>query len=168
MIRGVLNRLAERLEPNDPLNAALSAAKLKENDETVVESLRTHLAGASADRVHRTILSWNERREFARGDTDYLDDRAYRLLLAVDQGAAVTPIPAADRARFEQEARLGHLPLTDAFAELAEAEPRPKRARGTQRQGQAPSDQRRSTTPGTRIRTCGPRSVERHSPADRL
>ncbi len=56
--------------------------------------------------------------------TNYLDDRAYRLLTAAVRGDAVRPIDPAVRDQFLEEAKLGRMPLNDAFERLASLEPR--------------------------------------------
>lgn len=56
--------------------------------------------------------------------SDYLFDRAFRLLSAIAAGEPVRPIDPANAELFTQERELGQMPLADAFARLAELEPR--------------------------------------------
>ena len=56
--------------------------------------------------------------------TDYLGDRAFRLLTAARDRTDVRPIDPAVRDQFNDEARLGSVPLDRAFEELAALEPR--------------------------------------------
>lgn len=60
----------------------------------------------------------------ARNRSDYLSDRAFRLLAAIADGGPVRPIDPALADLFTQERELGQMPLADAFARLAELEPR--------------------------------------------
>ena len=56
--------------------------------------------------------------------TSYLDDRAYRLLTAVVEAMPVRAIDPVVRDQFLAEAKLGRMPLEDAFEYLASLEPR--------------------------------------------
>jgi hypothetical protein len=56
--------------------------------------------------------------------TSYLMDRAFRLLTAARDRDEVRPIDPLVRDQFLAEARLGRLPLEEAFAELLRQEPR--------------------------------------------
>ena len=59
----------------------------------------------------------------ARRRSNFLWDRAFRLLSAALEGGPVKPIPPAFADLFEEEARLGRMPLQEAFAYLATREP---------------------------------------------
>jgi hypothetical protein len=80
--------------------------------------------------------------------TTYLDDRAYRLLIAVVDDGSVRPIDPAVRDQFLAEAKLGRLPLKDGFEYLASLEPRlhdlPPRRLADLRQKQSGFTSRRS------------------------
>jgi hypothetical protein len=56
--------------------------------------------------------------------TSYLDDRAYRLLIAAVTDTAIGPIDPAVSDQFLAEAVLGRMSLAEAFEHLAELEPR--------------------------------------------
>jgi hypothetical protein len=55
--------------------------------------------------------------------SDYLSDRIFRLLSALLDDTAVRPIDPDLAELFEEEARLGRMPLRDAFQQLAALEP---------------------------------------------
>lgn len=98
----------------------MSYAKQDASDESAAEPLRLEIRDIPTDVVDREIRYWAFRQ-------DYLEDRAYRLLVAAHGGEPVAPIAASDRIRVEQEAMLGRLPLPDAFDRLADAEPELRR-----------------------------------------
>jgi hypothetical protein len=56
--------------------------------------------------------------------TNYLNDRAYRLLTATVNQAPVRPIDPTVRDQFLEEERFGQMSLAGAFARLASLEPR--------------------------------------------
>lgn len=72
-------------------------------------------ANASSIDTARTALS---RR------CDYVSNRAYRLLSAVDDDTPVAPVAQHLEQLFSQEEALGRMPLDQAFRYLAEIEPR--------------------------------------------
>jgi hypothetical protein len=96
--------------------AAMSQAKGDASDEVAAAALREEIRDIPQGVVDREISGWGERQ-------DYLDDRAYRLLVAAHGGGSVAPIRESDRIVFEQEAILGRLPLPEAFRRLSDAEP---------------------------------------------
>ena len=110
------------MSPDDALNICLLTARLRDDDETALEILRGKLTKVSPEEIRTTLAEWDQRR--AHIPRDYVDDRAYLLLLAYHTGNDVMPVAEEDREQFEEEARLGHMPLPDAYAELVEAEPR--------------------------------------------
>lgn len=96
--------------------AAMSQAKRDVDDEAAAAALRAEILGIPTTVIDSELSDWS-----ARGN--YLRDRAYRLLVAARDGGMVEPIDASDRIVFEQEAILARLPIVDAFARLADAEP---------------------------------------------
>jgi hypothetical protein len=97
-------------------NAAMAQAKGDASDEVAAEALREEIRDIPEGVLDREISGWGEHQ-------DYLDDRAYRLLVAAHDGRPVEPIRESDRIVFEQEEILGRLPLPEAFQRLADAEP---------------------------------------------
>jgi hypothetical protein len=55
--------------------------------------------------------------------TDFLDDRAYRILEAVGTGQPVAPVDPAFEENFRAQERLARLPLKEAYASLADLAP---------------------------------------------
>jgi hypothetical protein len=92
-------------------------AKRDVSDRSAAESLRLEISDIGGDVLDREIGHWVSRE-------NYLDDRAFRLLVAAREGdGLVAPIDPEKHVRFEQEATLGRLPMADAFARLADVEP---------------------------------------------
>jgi hypothetical protein len=56
--------------------------------------------------------------------TEYISERAYRLLTAIVDDCPVAPVPQEMEQRFMREEALGRMPLDGAFQYLAEMEPR--------------------------------------------
>jgi hypothetical protein len=108
-------RQAERV-----YGAAMSQAKRDVDDEAAATALRAEIDDISTTVIDTELADWGPR-------GDYLRDRACRLLVAARHGRAVAPIEASDRIVFEQEAILARLPIVDAFARLADAEPELRR-----------------------------------------
>ncbi|MHB1571687.1 MAG: hypothetical protein ACYC0H_21125 [Solirubrobacteraceae bacterium] len=59
----------------------------------------------------------------ARDRSNFINDRAHRLLRAISEGGPVIGIDPAVADLFQQEQALGRLPLREAFARLAEHDP---------------------------------------------
>jgi hypothetical protein len=93
--------------------AAMSGAE----DEAACQVLR---AGLPKDRepVGKALARLADLR------VNYLEDRAFRLLQAASTDSPVQPIDAQHRELYLEEARLGRMPLAEAFAYLAALEPR--------------------------------------------
>lgn len=94
------------------LDAAYSAA----SDEVAVRRLRDHVTSHPAE-ARAALKLYAQRRD--RFDLD----RAYRLLAAAVTGEAVQPIPSDRYGLFDRERQLGRMPLSEAFAVLADREP---------------------------------------------
>lgn len=104
----------------DAEDLAFAALELAYKDKSD-ESLRDELAvrsGRDARCGEKAIGI------LARGRTSFVSDRAYRLLVAAVSDRGVEPIDASVRELFDEEERLGRLPLGEAYARLAESEPR--------------------------------------------
>jgi hypothetical protein len=111
-------RLVDRLESSsDRIQlGARSHARRDVPDEVARDALRDELREFPVGRVEAELSSWWPR------DT-FVDDRAYRLLVAIRDRSPVPEIELSQRELFAQEQRLGRLPLPDAFAQLAELDP---------------------------------------------
>lgn len=118
-----VDRAVDRMIRRDPsayaLNAAVATAKRDVSDGEALAELHAQLAHIAPEALTQASFACQAR-------SDYIDDRAYRLLTAVRDGGPVMPVPTERRSLFEQEARLGRQPLARAFEELARAEPRLK------------------------------------------
>jgi hypothetical protein len=114
------------------LDAAYSAA----SDEVAAQRLRDEAASRPAD-ARAALKLYAQRRD--RFDMD----RAYRLLAAAVSGEAVQAIPSDRRGLFDRERHLGRMPLSEAFAVLADREPRLRKLAA------AASSKARSTSPTT-------------------
>jgi hypothetical protein len=123
MSRGILGFVG-RVIGRDPAQRAyaeaVSQAKRDVSDESAAAMLRAQIRDIPTSVIDREIREWGRRQ-------DYLQDRAYRLLVAARDGGSVAPIQASDQGVFEQEALLGRLPMADAFQRLADAEPELRR-----------------------------------------
>ena len=97
--------------------AALGQAASSADDETAVATLRGDVSEGGAA-VREAIKYLGDPRD------NFLYDRAYRLLTAAVDGGPVRPIDPTIGDLFLAEERLGRLPLRDAFAYLAQTEPR--------------------------------------------
>ena len=108
----------ERYERTGPSEtAAIELAHSRLDDETTTAKLRERLDASPAVLKEATI-AMSKHRE------DYLRDRAYRLLSAVAADGPVQPVPPERAELFAREEALGHMPIREAFALLAESEPR--------------------------------------------
>ena len=96
--------------------AARSQARLDVSDEAARDALRGELSDLPAGSVEEELSSWWPRDSF-------IDDRAYRLLVAIRDDIPVPGIEPAQRELFELEQTLGRLPLPDAFERLADIDP---------------------------------------------
>jgi hypothetical protein len=99
-VSSAADRVAEGELTDDDASAELRAA-LPTDNEIVREAVRNRV----------------------NGRTDYLRDRAYRLLVAAATNTPVRPIDPVVAELFERERAVGRLPLRDAFRRLAEIEP---------------------------------------------
>jgi hypothetical protein len=106
---------SERTGPSE--TAAIKLAPSALDDETATAKLRERL-DASPAVLQEATIAMSKRRD------DYLHDRAYRLLSAAAGDAPVQPIPPERVELFAREEALGRMPIQDAFALLAESEPR--------------------------------------------
>jgi hypothetical protein len=98
------------------LRAALRAAHSVEADEDARHRLKDQLG----DNIHQASHALTM---LARMRHQYDLDRAYRLLKAALTDTPVQPSAPESRELFESEARLGTMPLPDAFAFLAQHRP---------------------------------------------
>jgi len=96
--------------------AARSQARLDLGDEAARDALRDELGDLPAGSIEKQLSTWWPRDSF-------IDDRAYRLLVAIRDDSAVPAIEPGQRELFELEQTLGRLPLPDAFERLAEIDP---------------------------------------------
>jgi hypothetical protein len=121
----VLRRLTHKwLQVNEAGGAAdiygqvMRAARSAKSDGDAMPALVTSVAVAQAG-AQRALAILSVRR------SDYLSDRAFRLLsAAMVPGATVVPEEGTGGSLYRQEERLGRLPLKQAYAELVEREPR--------------------------------------------
>jgi hypothetical protein len=114
-----LSAVAERYLSRTPSqriqDAARSHARQDVGDESARSSLQADLDDVPRAALEAEIAAWWPR-------ATYIDDRAYRLLVGVRDGRAPAMDPAR-REQLEQDAALGRLPLPEAFARLAAADP---------------------------------------------
>ncbi len=106
---------SERIGPSE--TAARKLAYSRFDDDAARERLRERLDTSPAVLKEATI-AMSKHRE------DYVRDRAYRLLSAAAADTPVQPIPPERAELFAREEALGHMPIQQAFALLAESEPR--------------------------------------------
>lgn len=85
------------------------------NDEEVASRMRRRVKDPEAVKFAL--------QELAPRRTDFLDDRAYRILEAVDTGQPVAPVDPACEENFRAQERLARLSLKGAFATLADLAP---------------------------------------------
>jgi hypothetical protein len=158
--RPEVRRMREHCEGVAALvDAALAAAASDATDAQACTSLREWLPPDG--RIVADATS-----DLAAERTTYLDDRAYRLLIAAASRGPVPPIGADVRERFEAERTLGRRSLTDAFETLAALEPQLRddvleRWESYESQAQAfrerrrpPKERRRPTLTGTSAQHC--------------
>jgi hypothetical protein len=121
----VLRRLTHKLlQVNEAGGAAdiygqaMRAARSAKSDADALPDLAASVAGAEVG-AERALAILSVRR------SDYLSDRAFRLLsAAMVPGATLVPEEETSDSLHRQEERLGRLPLKQAYAELVEREPR--------------------------------------------
>jgi hypothetical protein len=100
------------------------------SDSDACAALRADISGIPHAQLLSEIAHWHPR-------GDYLNDRAYRLLVGVQGGGVVPPLEPECQDNFAREQELGRLPLPEAFARLATTTPAlvemERRARGGER-----------------------------------
>lgn len=106
---------SDRISPAQ--RAAREGAYSSLDDEAAKLALARRLEADSKVLNEATI-------DLSRHRDDYIQDRAYRLLSAAATGTAVQATPPERQALFAEEAALGRMPIEQAFARLAEMEPR--------------------------------------------
>ena len=104
-----------RTAPSETAARKLAHSRL--DDEIASAKLRERVDASRAVLKEATIAMSKHR-------GDYLHDRAYRLLSAVAADGPVQPIPPERAELFAREEALGHMPIREAFALLAQSEPR--------------------------------------------
>jgi hypothetical protein len=113
-------RVFDQLRRRDPSSriqdAARRHARRNGNDAEVCAGLTADLSGMPRVALLSEIAGWHPRR-------DYLNDRAYRLLVGVRDGGVVPPIDQRYRDNFAREAVLGRLPMQAAYAQIAASRP---------------------------------------------
>ena len=99
------------------IRAALGAAYSSASDDDATLRLSNETA-PDPTAIREAQRFFESRRD------EFINDRAYRLLVALARGDGWVPaISEANRERFDSEAHLGRLPLRDAFALLADRKP---------------------------------------------
>jgi hypothetical protein len=106
-------------------------ARTRRSDADACAALAGEISDIPADVLAAAIESWRARR-------DFLNDRAYRLLVGVRDGGTVPAIDAARREQFAREEELGRLPLPEAFAQLAATRPELRDLENRARAGEVP------------------------------
>jgi hypothetical protein len=106
---------SERIGPSQ--RAARDLAHSPLEDEAAVAKLGERLDAGQAV-LEEAAIAMSKRRD------DYIDDRAYRLLSAAAAHSVVQSTPPERAGLFAREEAIGRMPLQDAFALLAESEPR--------------------------------------------
>lgn len=117
MFKETLKRLFERRPSrSDQLQvAAKKWARSELGDTDAAAALANETRDFAAKLVDTEIHHWPSR-------DDFVNDRAYRLLVGVRDGA-VPPTDSSKRERFAREEELGRLPLSEAFQLLAASYP---------------------------------------------
>jgi hypothetical protein len=119
VLRGFAKAL-ESLRQRDPSSrlqlAARNQARSRLSDADACAVLTSEVSDISADEVAAEIERWHPRE-------DFLNDRAFRLLVGIRDGGAVPAIDPALDQQFAYEEELGRLPLREAFARLAATRP---------------------------------------------
>lgn len=98
---------------------AMDSARSSDTDTESVARLSSLVAGASKLDIDAALA------RLGREDRliSYLRDRALRLLQGASTGDPVLPMPAAYAQQFMRERELGHMPMGQAYAELARSVP---------------------------------------------
>lgn len=104
------NRLA-----NPIVTVAQVLAGSPADDETLARRLKARFKDPEAAEFALQQLERNR--------SNFLDDRAYRLLYAAARGGPVPPVDIRAEASLKSQERLARLPLREAFASLAELAP---------------------------------------------
>jgi hypothetical protein len=111
-----LLKMLFRRDPSGHLqDGARKWARSELSDPDACAALASDARDIPPTSLDAEIRSWHPR-------DDFLNDRAYRLLVGVRDGA-VPPIDSSKRERFAREEKLGRLPLTEAFELLAASYP---------------------------------------------
>ena len=106
---------SKRVSPSQRAARELAYSSL--NDEAAKTALAERLSADAGVLKEATI-------DLARRRSDYIDDRAYRLLSAAAAGTAVQPIPPECQELFAEEEAIGRMPIEQAFQHLSGLEPR--------------------------------------------
>jgi hypothetical protein len=91
--------------------AARTQARRDVSDEQAASDLRALLADVKWGVLEGEVQGWWDR-------DDYVDDRACRLLIGIRDGEVPAISPELEE-RFHEQARLGRMPLPEAFNEIA-------------------------------------------------
>ncbi len=115
----VLDKTLKMLFRRDPSgqlqNGARKWARSELSDTEACAALASDARDIAPTALDAEIQGWHPR-------DDFLNDRAYRLLVGVRDGA-VPSMDSSKRERFEREEKLGRLPLSEAFELLAASYP---------------------------------------------
>jgi hypothetical protein len=131
---GVLRGFVDRLRGRDPSSRIQDAARRHAmrdaSDSDACAGVRADITDVPHAQLLREIAAWHPR-------GDYVNDRAYRLLVGVRDGGVVPPMEPERQANFSREQELGRLPLPEAYSRLAATTPAltdmERRARGGER-----------------------------------
>jgi hypothetical protein len=116
LLRVFMDRVARRDSSSRIQHAARRHAMRAGSDGDVCREMQGDLGDFPRVALVAEIAGWHPRQ-------DYVNDRAYRLLVGVRDGGVVPPIEAECRDRFAREEELGRLPLPEAFARIAATAP---------------------------------------------
>lgn len=93
-------------------------------DDSQAKALLAERLSVFAERLSADPGSMDAARTILSRRSEYMSNRAYRLLSAIAGDTHVAPVPQHLEQLFDQEEALGRMPLDRAFQCLAEMEPR--------------------------------------------
>lgn len=96
---------------------ARASARSSDSDESAADMLRAKVSGHTEEAITAAIEHLRILKK------EFVEDRAYRLLSAVREGRAVSPVDSESRALLDDQEQLGRMSLIGGFKRLIELEP---------------------------------------------
>jgi hypothetical protein len=124
----------ERADRISPAYKAATRAAYSSLDDEAAKLVLADRLDADSKVLNEATIDLSRRRD------DYIHDRAYRLLSAAVAGTPVQATPPERQDLFAEEAALGRMPIEQAFARLAEMEPRLLEVQRQVQRGRADGD----------------------------